>query len=114
MSEPSKLLTIGCRQACSRVSSTEKGGLFMTSVQFTTARSSSTRAARVAEPMKGMWHAYLDWRARHATLRILRSLDSRTLHDIGLNADEIESAVYGKRGDRKRWYDVNWHRRSGK
>ena len=85
----------------------------MTSVQFTTTPNSLTPAARVAEMLKGAWHAYLDWRARHATLRILRSLDSRTLHDIGLHADEIESAVYGKRGDRKRWYDVNWHRRSG-
>ena len=86
----------------------------MTSVQFTTARSSSTRAARVAEPMKGMWHAYLDWRARHATLRILRSLDSRTLNDIGLHRDEIESVVCSRRGDRKRWYDANWRRRSGR
>ena len=85
----------------------------MTSVQFTTTRNFLTPAARFAEALKGLWHAYLDRRGRHATLRILRSLDSRTLHDIGLHADEIESAVYGKRGDRKRWYDVNWHRRSG-
>ncbi len=82
----------------------------MTSVQFTTTRNSLTPAARVAEMLKGAWHAYLDWRARRSTLRILRSLDGRTLHDIGLHADEIESVVYGKRGDRKRWYDVNWRR----
>lgn len=82
----------------------------MTSVQFTTTRNFLTPAARVAEVLKGLWHTYLDWRARKMTLLILRSLDSRTLHDIGLHPDEIESVVYGKRGDRKRWYDTNWRR----
>lgn len=86
----------------------------MTSVQFTTTRNSLTPLARVAEVLKGVWHAYLDWRARRATLRILGSLDSRTLHDIGLHPDEIESVVYGKRGDRKRCYDANWRRQSGR
>ena len=86
----------------------------MTSVQFTTTRNSQTPAARTAEALKGVWHAFQDWRARRATLRILGSLDSRTLNDIGLHADEIESTVYGKRGDRKRGYDANWHRRSGR
>ena len=86
----------------------------MTSVQFTTTRNSLTPATRVAEMLKGVWHAYQDWRARKATLRILGSLDSRTLNDIGLHPDEIESAVYGRRGDRRRWYDANWRRRSGR
>ena len=86
----------------------------MTSVQFTTTRNSLTLAARFAEALKGLWHAYLDRRGRHATLRILRSLDGRTLHDIGLHRDEIESVVDSKRGDRKRWYDANWRRRSGR
>jgi len=86
----------------------------MTSVQFTTTRNSLTPAARVAEVLKGLWHAYLGWRARHATLRILRSLDSRTLNDIGLHRDEIESVVYSRRADRKRRYDPNWRRRSGR
>ena len=86
----------------------------MTSVQFTTTRNSLTPATRVAEVLKGVWQAYQDWRARKATLRILGSLDGRTLNDIGLHRDEIESAVNGTRGDRKRWYDANWRRRSGK
>ncbi len=86
----------------------------MTSVQFTTTRNSLTQLVRAAEVLKGVWHAYQDWRARRATLRILGSLDSRTLHDIGLHSDEIESVVYGKRCDRKRWYDANWRRRSGR
>jgi uncharacterized protein YjiS (DUF1127 family) len=86
----------------------------MTSVQFTTAGNSLTPLARIAEVLKGVWHTYQDWRARRATLRIFGSLDSRTLHDIGPHADEIGSVVYGKRGDRKRWYDANWRRRSGR
>ena len=86
----------------------------MTSVHFTTTRNSLTPAARLAEMLKGAWHTYLDRRGRHATLRILHSLDSRTLHDIGLHRDEIESVVDSKGGDRKRRYDTNWHRRTGR
>ena len=86
----------------------------MTSVQFTTTRNSLRPAARLAEVLKGVWRAFQDWRARRATLRILGSLDSRTLNDIGLHPDEIESVVYGKRGDRKPCYDANWRRRSGR
>ncbi len=86
----------------------------MTSVQSTTVRNFLTPAARVAEMLKGVWHAFQDWQARRATLKILGSLDSRTLNDIGLHADEIESIVYGRRGDRKRCYDANWRRRPGK
>ena len=44
----------------------------MTSVQFTTTRNSLTQLVRAAEVLKGVWHAYWDWRARRATLRILR------------------------------------------
>jgi uncharacterized protein YjiS (DUF1127 family) len=64
--------------------------------------------------LKGVWHTYWDWRARRATLRILGSLDSRTLNDIGLHPYEIESVVYGRHGDRKRCYDANWRRRFGR
>jgi uncharacterized protein YjiS (DUF1127 family) len=41
---------------------------------------------------------------------ILQSLDERTLRDIGINASEIESCVYGKLRDRRRPYDSNWRR----
>ena len=81
----------------------------MTSVQFTTTRNFLTPVARLIEALKGVWQSYQDWRARRATLQILGSLS-----DIGLHRDEIESVVCGRRGDRKRWYDANWRRRSGK
>lgn len=53
------------------------------------------------------WRNYWNWRARQATIVILRGLDQRTLHDIGISPSEIESCVYGKR-DRRRRYDENW------
>jgi uncharacterized protein YjiS (DUF1127 family) len=56
------------------------------------------------------WRAYWDRRARKATMLILQSLDERTLRDIGINASEIESCVYGKLRDRRRPYDSNWRR----
>ena len=36
------------------------------------------------------WRRYWDWRARRMTAHILRSLDARTLRDIGISAGEIE------------------------
>ena len=53
------------------------------------------------------WHAYWSWHARRATVLILRSLDQRTLHDIGIDSSEIESLVYGS-SDRRRRYDAAW------
>ena len=61
--------------------------------------------------MARLWHAYWDWRARQATVLILRALDKRTLHDIGVNPSEIESFIYSKRGERRRGYDETWWRR---
>ena len=70
----------------------------------------ATRAARIA---RRAWHTYWDWRARQATVEILRALDTRTLHDIGLSRGEIESVVHGKRGDRRLCYDAGWRGRAG-
>jgi uncharacterized protein YjiS (DUF1127 family) len=86
----------------------------MTSAELTTTRNPSKPAARIVEMLKGAYRAYWDWRSRKATIEILRSLDGRTLRDIGLHLDEIDSVVYGKRGDRKQRYDANWRRRPGK
>ena len=83
----------------------------MTSAEFTNVRNSSRPAARIAGILKAAWHAYRDWRARKATLEILRHLDGRTLRDIGVYPSEIESLINSKCGERKRWYDANWHRR---
>lgn len=59
------------------------------------------------------WRDYWNWRARQATVVILRGLDERTLHDIGISPSEIESCVYGKR-DRRRCYDQNWAGQRGR
>jgi uncharacterized protein YjiS (DUF1127 family) len=67
----------------------------------------STIAARAANLVRRGWRAYWDWRARNATVLILRSLDRRTLHDIGIEPSEIESLVHGS-GDRCRRYDATW------
>ena len=72
-----------------------------------------TLATRAASTARRAWRTYWDWRARRATVEILRSLDSRTLHDIGLSRGEIESVVHGKRGDRRLCYDESWRWRAG-
>jgi uncharacterized protein YjiS (DUF1127 family) len=67
----------------------------------------SSLAARAGELIRSGWRAYWDWRARRVTVLLLRSLDSRTLHDIGLDPSEIESLV--RAGcDRRRRYDAIW------
>jgi uncharacterized protein YjiS (DUF1127 family) len=82
----------------------------MTRIQLTTAshRAEPTLATRVASIARRAWHAYWDWRARQVTVEILRTLDNRTLRDIGLSRSEIESAVYGRRGERRHCYDETW------
>jgi len=64
--------------------------------------------SRLLRLLKGAWEAYWSWRAKCATVAILRTLDRRTLADIGLQASEIESAVFGAPGDRPRAYDEAW------
>ena len=66
-------------------------------------RASPTLTSWVAGTLGRFWRAYLDRRARRATVRILHSLDARTLKDIGVNPSEIEFLVYG-RCDRVRGY----------
>jgi uncharacterized protein YjiS (DUF1127 family) len=87
----------------------------MTCTQLTAAslRPRSTLALRGVRVLRGWWHAYWDWRARKATVLILRSLDCRTLHDIGIHPSEIESLVHARDGDRRRRYDAAWPWRSG-
>ena len=87
----------------------------MTCTQLTAASGQrpSTLAARFGGTAKRWWRAYWNWRAREATILILRSLDRRTLRDIGIDPSEIASCIYGKCGDRKRPYDEAWPWRSG-
>ena len=58
--------------------------------------------------LRRAWRRYLDWRARRMTAHILRSLDERTLRDIGISAGEIDSVVYGRLGDRRCRYHAHW------
>jgi uncharacterized protein YjiS (DUF1127 family) len=69
---------------------------------------STTLASRVRRIVRAWWRDYWDRRARKATLLILKSLDERTLRDIGINASEIESCVYSKGCDRRRNYVGSW------
>jgi uncharacterized protein YjiS (DUF1127 family) len=73
-------------------------------------QTSSAFAARLARIARRWWRAYWNWRAREATIVILRSLDARTLRDIGISPSEISSCVYGGR-DRRRVYDERWSQR---
>jgi uncharacterized protein YjiS (DUF1127 family) len=69
-------------------------------------------APHPAGPVRRWWQAYWHWRARKATILILRSLDRRTLSDIGISPGEIESLIHSG-GDRLRRYDAAWLWRTG-
>jgi len=79
----------------------------------TSVQQRSSAATSVARVAKRWWRSYWNWRAREATVLILRSLDRRTLRDIGIDPREIRSCVYGESGDRRRRYDEAWPWRSG-
>jgi uncharacterized protein YjiS (DUF1127 family) len=66
-------------------------------------------ARRIGSAISELATRFLAWRARQATLRLLSSLDSATLRDLGLT--DIESEVYGDPRDRMRGYDPNWWRK---
>jgi uncharacterized protein YjiS (DUF1127 family) len=59
--------------------------------------------SRLAAWTSALWQSYVDRRTQRATVRILESLDARTLKDIGISPGEIQSVVYG-RNDRRRYY----------
>lgn len=78
----------------------------------TTGRAEPSLATRAGALVWRAWQAYWERRAREATVRILHSLDERTLRDIGISPGEIESTVYDQRGGRGRTYDAAWRCRS--
>jgi uncharacterized protein YjiS (DUF1127 family) len=49
---------------------------------------------------------FLAWRARRETVRLLHSVDSATLRDLGIT--DVESVVYGAPEGHKRNYDPDW------
>ena len=73
-----------------------------------------SRPARRAAPRIGLverlWTRFRAWRAQRETLRLLYSVDSATLRELGISPREIESLVYGDSSDRLRGYDANWWR----
>ena len=52
--------------------------------------------SRLSDAVRSAWAGYWTRKAERATVLVLRSLDSRTLKDIGLHRSEIESVVYGQ------------------
>jgi uncharacterized protein YjiS (DUF1127 family) len=83
----------------------------MTSVTNAMCSSASTEQANGHGPLqlaKGLWHAYWEQRAQRASIYLLRSLDDRTLSDIGMARSEIESVVHDTSGQRLRTYDPKW------
>jgi uncharacterized protein YjiS (DUF1127 family) len=59
----------------------------------------------------GVWARFCRWRAQRKALEALYALDRRTLKDIGISVQEIESVVYSDGGDRVRRYDCDWRRK---
>lgn len=56
--------------------------------------------------LRGLAIRFLAWRAQRETVRLLNTVDSATLRDLGIN--DIESQVYGEPEGRMRGYDRNW------
>jgi uncharacterized protein YjiS (DUF1127 family) len=59
-------------------------------------------AGRIGSSIAKWWRAYWEWRTTRATVLVLRSLDRRTLHDIGVDPSEIESLAHDAGKDRRR------------
>ena len=58
--------------------------------------------------LTGAWQAYWEWQRRRTTVRILSSLDERTLKDIGINPSEITSYAYGDPDHRRARCAASW------
>lgn len=59
----------------------------------------------IGTAVKRWWDAYWMRRAQRATVMLLRSLEDRSLHDIGIDRSEIESVVFGRPDERRLRYD---------
>jgi uncharacterized protein YjiS (DUF1127 family) len=92
-------------QASSKETAMMSNSHALSSASSTSARHDKHGAGSV---LKSWWDAYWTMRARRTTVMMLRSLDDRSLHDIGVDRSEIESVVYGKPRDRTLHYERNW------
>lgn len=52
---------------------------------------------------------YREYRKRRRAAAELRSVDPRTLKDMGIDRSEVDSIVYGNAGDRRRAYTGSLH-----
>lgn len=66
---------------------------------------SSTRPQMALQWIAGVHRSLRDMQARRRSLRAMRSLDIRTLKDIGIGRSEIMSVVYGVPDGRIRSHD---------
>jgi len=81
----------------------------MTSVHVTyPARQRAAVSRALKAGLVRAWQAYWAWQQRRTTVRILSSLDERTLRDIGINPSEITSYAYGDPEQRRRTCTSSW------
>ncbi len=64
----------------------------------------STLPPRLGASFGFAWRAFRYRRRQQATIRVLKSLDDRTLKDIGLARNEIESVVSTQAAERRQYY----------
>jgi uncharacterized protein YjiS (DUF1127 family) len=62
----------------------------------------------LADALKRAWRGYWQRRAQRATVQMLNGLDDHMLKDLGMARGEIQSVVYGRRGERRHRYEANW------
>jgi uncharacterized protein YjiS (DUF1127 family) len=60
----------------------------------------SPSSSGLGQSLWAWWEGYWTRRAQAATVALLRGLDDRVLHDIGINRSEIESVVHTRGADR--------------
>jgi uncharacterized protein YjiS (DUF1127 family) len=68
---------------------------------------SVSRGHRIGDAVQDVWRGYWRRRAERATRFLLRSLDDRTLKDLGIHRSEIESVACCGR-DRRRGWDEDY------
>jgi uncharacterized protein YjiS (DUF1127 family) len=62
---------------------------------------------RITSRLRDAWAAFLAYRIERETVRMLQSLDNRTLKDIGLHRSEIESLAHNPASERRIGIDAH-------